>query len=65
MTYEELLLKTVTSGDTSTSMALEAVVKLHKPKKIRVITYCDACTTDDELVSYPCQTIWAIENILG
>ena len=46
-------------------MALEAVVKLHKPKKIRVITYCDACTTDDELVSYPCQTIWAIENILG
>jgi hydroxylamine reductase (hybrid-cluster protein) len=45
--------------------ALDAVVELHKPEKIRMITYCDGCTTDDELRSYPCDTIQAIEKELG
>lgn len=65
MTYEELLLKTVTSGDTSTSKALEAVVLLHKPvrvddEELGVFYVCPHCESD-----YPCQTVWAIENILG
>ena len=61
MTYEELLLKTVTSGDTSTSKALEAVVLIHKPV-IHALPdpTCLACQD-----LYPCKTIWTIENILG
>ena len=45
--------------------ALRAVVELHKPEKIRMITYCNACTINDELVGYPCSTIQAIEKELG
>jgi hypothetical protein len=68
MTHDELisLLTTMTNHDAIFMKdALRAVVELHKPEKIRMITYCDACTTDDELVGYPCDTIQAIEKELS
>ena len=67
MTHDELLLKAVTSGDTSTSVALRAVVALHKPVSSEYFTnpVCGTCTADiDYYVEYPCATIVAIELAL-
>ena len=70
MTYEELLLKSVMSGDTSTSNALRAVVELHNQGNTGECGDDDCCggfTPDicghchDE---YPCETIQAIEKEL-
>jgi hypothetical protein len=63
MTYEELLLKTVSSGDTSTSMALRAVAELHRPDP-KNPRYCEA---EDGWVAWnehPCETIRVIESYL-
>lgn len=70
MTYKDLLFKVVSSGDTSTSEALRAVVELHKPclglahdespELADSPCICMAC--EDE--AYPCPTIRAIEQVL-
>jgi hypothetical protein len=71
MTHDELLIElnrrlevALYNGDPQSMQALRAVVELHKPKKIRLINYCGACTKD-ELVGYPCPTIEAIEKELS
>ena len=48
MTHDELLIKSITSGDTSTSNALHAVVKLHKPGSYEYFPgdICETCTLD-------------------
>lgn len=68
MTHDELLIKSITSGDTSTSNALHAVVKLHKPGSYEYFPgdICETCTLDiDYFIIYPCPTIEAIEKELG
>jgi hypothetical protein len=60
MTHEELLFKSVTSGDTSTSNALRAVVELHKPQIEYRFVFCNLCKS-----TYPCPTIQAIEKELN
>ena len=65
MTHEELLFKSITSGDTSTSNALRAVVELHKPRDFYGTQVCDGCDTKlNWQIDYPCSTIQAIEKEL-
>ena len=66
MTHDELLAKINYNwgkgASEPNSLALRAVVKLHKPKPNYISTdlMCDECRTD-----YPCQTIQGIEKELA
>ncbi len=69
MTHEELLFKSVTSGDTSTSNALRAVVELHNPINNPNFPdsdiWCWQCADGRGYAKYPCPTIQAIEKELN
>ena len=80
MTHDELLAKINENADKFVNnkphrgihprilKALRAVVELHRPQEIKLLsgevadTYCYEC---EGLISYPCPTIQAIEKELG
>ena len=76
MTHDELLVKIedmyefagINGATTSVYPALRAVVGLHRPEEIKLLsgevedTYCFEC---EGLTEYPCPTIQAIEKELG
>ena len=71
MTHDELLAKLSSTnrryGGSQDNSALRAVVELHRPEEIKLLsgevedTYCFEC---EGLTNYPCPTIQAIEKEL-
>jgi len=60
MTHDELLMRVKLAGQTTSYVALLAVVKIHTPRKDLAMT-CSGC---DKPTLYPCPTIQAIEREL-
>ena len=71
MNYEELLADIASKNYLESRTpetpyaALRAVVELHKPLAMISSSMCSECTSDEETVSYPCETIKAIEQELA
>ena len=67
MTYEQLLRQIEWLGQTSSYIALKAVVDLHRPMNDRE-PYCNECRGvhqgEVDVVLYPCPTIQAIKKEL-
>jgi hypothetical protein len=63
MMHDKLVARINIVGDTSIEFALRAVVELHKPMEGNE-HLCGACWFGDGMMSYPCQTIEAIEKEL-
>ena len=69
MNRDQLLKSIELSGDTSTYMALLAVVELHKEQEVTLPDgewgiLCEQCSEYGVYVLYPCKTIRAIEKEL-
>lgn len=67
MTHDELITKINLAGDTTTHIALRAVVELHKPDESDFPDEwenCVECSGNGYSALYPCDTIKAIEKEL-
>ena len=70
MTHDELLAKVSNYKDAGLGslVALRAVVELHRPQEIKLLsgevadTYCYEC---EGLINYPCPTVKVIEKEIG